>query len=123
MSTAVLLVSKDVFFWPIVKDAAGKAGCELIVARTLEDPKLAELQDGSVLCCLIDLASLNASQIAGTVEYLHRKFGSTVRCIAFGPHVQEAKLAAAVAAGCSPVLSRGKFTAKLPELLELWTTR
>ena len=38
--------------------------------------------------------------------------------IAFGPHVHEAKLAAAQAAGCDLVLSRGQFGARASAILE-----
>jgi DNA-binding NarL/FixJ family response regulator len=37
--------------------------------------------------------------------------------IAFGPHVHEAKLAAAQAAGCDLVLSRGQFDARAEAIL------
>jgi DNA-binding NarL/FixJ family response regulator len=37
--------------------------------------------------------------------------------IAYGPHVHEARLAAAAEASCDEVLSRGAFNARLPELL------
>lgn len=39
------------------------------------------------------------------------------RVVAFGPHIHEARLAAAQAAGCDQVLSRGAFTRQLDELL------
>jgi len=37
--------------------------------------------------------------------------------IAFGPHVHEQKLAAATAAGCDVVLTRGQFDSQMRELL------
>jgi DNA-binding NarL/FixJ family response regulator len=39
------------------------------------------------------------------------------RIVAYGPHVHEERLAAARAAGCDEVLSRGQFTRELPRLI------
>lgn len=39
------------------------------------------------------------------------------RIVAFAPHVHEARLAAAEAAGCDLVMSRGQFVRQLDELL------
>jgi len=122
MTTTVLFLCKDVFFWPVVKDAASRAGAELIIVRNPDDPQWNQLDVGSVACCLIDLASLEASHIVETVQELRQKVGDQVRFVAFGPHVQESRLSAAKQAGCSPVLSRGQFQAKLPTYLAEWLT-
>lgn len=123
MSTTILFFCKDVFFWPAVKEAASRVNVDLLIIRKLEDPKLDQLQPGDVACCLIDLASLEAAQIAETVESLRTKLGTQVRMVAFGPHVQESRLAAAADAGCSPVLSRGQFQARLPEYMADWLAK
>jgi hypothetical protein len=39
------------------------------------------------------------------------------KIVAFGPHVHEAKLAAARSAGCDEVISRGRFHAELIEIV------
>ncbi len=120
MKSTVLLLSKDVFFWPVVRQAASSVGCEAVMARSADDPKMGDLQAGDVFCCLIDLASFPVAQIADVVSFLHERLGADVRLVAFGPHVQEARLAAAAQAGCSPVLSRGQVNSKLPEYLQAW---
>jgi hypothetical protein len=120
MTTTVLFLCKDLFFWPVVKDAAASISAELVIVRRPDDPKLNELQPGSVACCLIDLASLEVSQIEETIQGLRQKVGDQVRFVAFGPHVQESRLQAAEQAGCSPVLSRGQFQARLPSYLAEW---
>ncbi|MFM7845734.1 MAG: hypothetical protein ACKOU6_05600 [Planctomycetota bacterium] len=43
--------------------------------------------------------------------------GATFPWIAYGPHVREDQLSAAVAAGCTEVLARGQFNATFPQLL------
>lgn len=123
MTTTVLFLCKDVFFWPVVKEAIGcHPDLHLVIIRSLEDPKCKELQAENVACCLIDLASLEASQISSTVSSLRKIVGETTRIVAFGPHVQESRLTAAQQAGCSPVLSRGQFHSQLPSLLTEWLT-
>ena len=42
--------------------------------------------------------------------------------IAYGPHVHEDRLAAAAAAGCDEVLTRGQFNARMDDLLAKWRT-
>jgi DNA-binding NarL/FixJ family response regulator len=42
---------------------------------------------------------------------------SVPRVVAFGPHVHEEKLAAARAAGCDEVVSRGQFFAQMQSIL------
>ncbi|HEV2968407.1 MAG TPA: hypothetical protein VGY55_00370 [Pirellulales bacterium] len=40
--------------------------------------------------------------------------------VAYGPHVHEDRLAAATAAGCDEVLTRGQFNARMDEVLAKW---
>lgn len=120
MTTTVLFLCKDVFFWPIVKESASNAGVHLIIVRSMDDPKWSQVEAEAVACCLIDLSSVQASDIASTVAELKQKVGAQARMVAFGPHVQESRLSQAQQAGCSPVLSRGQFQAKLPEYLAQW---
>ncbi len=44
--------------------------------------------------------------------------GATVPVLAFGPHVDVAAQRAALAVGCERVVTRGKFAAELPALLQ-----
>lgn len=121
MTTTVLFLCKDVFFWPVVKEAVSHhSDTRLVIIRSIEDSKLEEVIADGVACCLIDLASLEAPQICSAVSALREKLGPTTRMVAFGPHVQESRLAEAEKAGCSPVLSRGQFHAQLPKLLTQW---
>ncbi|MEM9790593.1 MAG: hypothetical protein AAFY08_08145 [Planctomycetota bacterium] len=47
-----------------------------------------------------------------------RAHDATLAIVAFGPHVEVDALSAAGEAGADPVLTRGAFHAKLPELIE-----
>lgn len=120
MTTTVIFLSKDVFFWPVVKDAAQRLNFNLIIVRKLDDVQIDEFDQGSIACCLIDLSSVEAENIAATVERLRELAGNQARLAAFGPHVQTSRLAAAAEAGCNPVLSRGQFNAKLTDYLVEW---
>jgi hypothetical protein len=120
MSTTVLFLSKDVFFWPVVREAVERLSYQLIIVSKADDPKLIGLKPSEVSCCLIDLSSVPAAEIHATLGRLKEQFGEEPRFVAFGPHVQEARLQAAVEAGCNPVLSRGQLTARLNEYLADW---
>jgi hypothetical protein len=120
MNTTVVFLSKDVFFWPVVREAVASLGCQLVIASKADDAKLDALPSGQVSLCLIDLSSINNSDISPTVESLKGRLGEGVKLVAFGPHVQEARLQAAAQAGCHPVLSRGQFNARLTQYLSDW---
>ena len=53
---------------------------------------------------------------AQLVSELRLSGGEGLRILAFGPHVHEQKLAAARAAGCDEVLTRGQFHASLDRI-------
>lgn len=65
---------------------------------------------------LLDLSTLGVDP-AQTVAALKGHLPPPRAIVAFGPHVHEAKLAAAQAAGCDVVLSRGQFDAKMEAIL------
>jgi hypothetical protein len=65
---------------------------------------------------LIDLTEF-ASQVASIVATAGQQ-APRAQIVAFGPHVDEALLEAARAAGCHQVLSRGQFHQQYGELLK-----
>jgi len=56
-------------------------------------------------------------QPAELVTTLRAGGANGLQVVAFGPHVHEARLQAATAAGCDRVLARGKFYAELDSVL------
>ncbi len=64
---------------------------------------------------LIDLATpgLNITELVPHI----RAAAKSARLLAYGPHVHEAKLAAAQAAGCDEVLTRGQFDRQMEAIL------
>jgi CheY-like chemotaxis protein len=57
-------------------------------------------------------------QPAELVSTLRATRANGLQVVAFGPHVHEARLQAATAAGCNRVLARGKFYAELDAILQ-----
>ena len=66
---------------------------------------------------LIDL-NMPGLDCAVLVPQLRATAASNPSIVTFGPHVHEAKLAAARTAGCDAVMARGQFYAQIDELLK-----
>ena len=113
--TRVLLACGDLFFSTQLRSAAQAAGAqvdlELSADRVL--PRAAT-GDYTHLVLDVELPHLDVSAIVQSLPAEHRP-----RVIAFGPHMQTARLEAAREAGCDLVLSRGQisstFTSHLME--------
>jgi CheY-like chemotaxis protein len=65
---------------------------------------------------IIDLSTPGIDP-ADLVPRVRATVAGAVRIVAFGPHVHELKLAAARAAGCDDVVTRGQFHANLDRIL------
>lgn len=109
----VLLVSADLFLGSRIQGAVTSAGATLkVVARG--DSAVVRLSDGSVSLVLIDLETPGVD----TAEVVRAANASCpTPSVAYGPHVKEHLLNAARDAGCSEVLSRGKFDASIGQIL------
>lgn len=114
----VVLISKDLFFAPVVKSAAEPLGATFTIGLNPDSKNVADLSD-SVGVCLVDLSSIGSSDILSTAELLRTQFPAALLA-AFAPHVHEAKLRAASEAGFDPVLSRGQVSSLLPKLFAKW---
>ncbi|MDX1946120.1 MAG: hypothetical protein SFU86_12045 [Pirellulaceae bacterium] len=109
----VLFLTTDLMFSSQVLGAAGALGQKLqlvaspadVAGKTTPDCRLA----------LVDL-TIAGPDLGGVVAAI-RGVAPAARIVAFGPHVDEARLAAAQAAGCDLVLSRGQFHKQYAELL------
>jgi len=108
-SPQVLFVSSDLLFTSRVQQAAKRLGVDLQVAASAEDGP------ASVALAILDLGHPNLN-IVTAVSALKQKAD---RVLAFGPHVQEGKLAAAREAGCDQVVSRGEFHSRMEALLQI----
>jgi len=110
-----ILLSADLMTSSQVAGAATRQQVQLI---TLANPSaLAEHESvaGADLVILdLTIGSLDPAAMVATLKSLP---DPPRRIIAFGPHVHEARLTAAQAAGCDAVLSRGQFHATMDALL------
>lgn len=116
MSTTIVFLSKDVFFWPVVKAAAQEVHSQLVIISKLEDSKIAALASEMVSVCVIDLAAIEVAELASLVAGLRHRF-TKARIVAFGSHVHQSRLINAAEVGCDLVLSRGQFSAKPADYL------
>ncbi len=112
-SSAVLLVSADLFLGSRIQGAVAAKGAKLSVAAggTAAMTRLAEQAFSLVL---IDLETPGLDP----VEVVTAASASVATpTVAYGPHVKEYMLSVAKVAGCTEVLSRGKFDATIGEIL------
>jgi CheY-like chemotaxis protein len=112
----IAFLTNDLVFPSRVAAIAAKIGARMETAAS-ESALLARLEsvDSADTLVLLDLSTTGVD-VAHLVAAIRTK--SPCAIIAFGPHVHEAKLAAARAAGCNPVLSRGQFDAQISDILE-----
>ncbi len=112
---SILLLTADLATSSKVTGAAARQGAQLTVAPSVD--RLCELAAaGPVELVLLDLtfAELELGELIPRLRALAHPPGAIV---AFGPHVHEARLAEARAAGCDEVLSRGQFYAQVDQVL------
>jgi len=108
----IILLTRDLFFGSKVTSTANSLG---LVARLCGSREQLQslLAENEVNGVILDLSSdIPPADVKGLLPT-----DSRIRCIAFGPHVDTEKLAAAQAAGFDEVLPRSRFSAELPQLL------
>ena len=113
----IAFLTSDLIFPSRVAGVATRIGARLETAATSAAliSKI-ESSEGTPSVVLLDLSS-SGLEPATTVPRLKSLLKPPRAIIAFGPHVHEAKLAAAGAAGCDLVLTRGQFDAQMGSLL------
>ncbi len=95
--------------------AASRHAAELIVAPHAE-AALRACGEDAVRLLAIDLRTPRLD-VAALMAELRASCPGGVHVLAFGPHVHEASLAAAEAAGCDEVATRGEFERRLDAAL------
>jgi hypothetical protein len=114
MSTALLCA--DLVVSSKISAAAARCDMELVVAPSA-DSMLTSLADKPVSLAIIDL-SCSGGAVESIVPRLRGLATPPKFVIAFGPHVHEQLLAAAAAAGCDRVLSRGQMIGQAEAILD-----
>ena len=109
-----LLLTPNLLFSSMVTGTAAAIGQEVAVAGDLAEA-VGLCRDRPTSYIIIDL-SVTEPDIATIVAQLRDAAGA-VPTIAYGSHVDKARLDEARAAGCDEVMPRSRFSSELPELL------
>lgn len=117
----ILLISKDLFFAPVVKSAAAQHELEVVLGPQPTAERFSELDSDQVLACIVDLSAISLDEIQAACSSLRTTWPGA-KLAAFGPHVQERRLVAARAAGFDVVLSRGQLHQNVGSLIDQWKT-
>ncbi|HEX3999553.1 MAG TPA: hypothetical protein VHX65_13455 [Pirellulales bacterium] len=118
---AILLLSTDLMFGSRVSGAAARIGLALQTFATpdslLERLELSKPKgDDAGGLVVLDLTMRHFDPKAWVPRF--RQAANPPKAIvAYGPHVQDAILAAAAGAGCDQVYTRGQFNARMDEIL------
>jgi len=112
----ILYLTNDLMFSSQVVSAAEQRGLDVELIGDA-DALVARAQETDVQLVLIDLTAPGADP-PKIVSALRLHPSGATRVVAYGPHVDEAVLAAAVESGCDLVLSRGQFHQQFPILLD-----
>jgi hypothetical protein len=112
----VAFLTADLVFPSRVAGITQRLGAELIVAATIESLAAKLEKAAPPVIALLDLNSMGADP-STIVPRLKALANPPSKIIAFGPHVHEARLAAAEMAGCDLVLTRGQFDAQMDRLI------
>ena len=111
----VLALISDLMTQSQVSAAGQRTGTAVRILGTPE-ALLSAARESAPRIVVIDLShpGLDVAELVGRVK----KLFPAASIVAFGPHVHRQRLAAAEAAGCDRVLSRGSFLANSDELLK-----
>ncbi|MBS2032264.1 MAG: hypothetical protein JST54_30470 [Deltaproteobacteria bacterium] len=101
----ILIVGANLMFASKILETARALGLSAAQAA----PDSAEL--GNAKLVLLDLEKLGADGVRALRER------TKARLVGYASHVADDALSAARAAGCDEVLTRGQFSARLPQLL------
>lgn len=111
----VVLLTTNLLFSSMVTGTASALGHEVAVAADLADAvDLCRARPPA--CVILDLGVVELEIETAVIRL--REAAGTVPLIAFGSHVDRARLDGARAAGCAEVLPRSKFSSDLPALLQ-----
>jgi CheY-like chemotaxis protein len=111
----ILVVGQGLFFLPRIQNVADPLGYEVVQTATgvrfWEEHEL-----GTTALILVDLEGERDTWTA-VVEELRRRGEAKSRVIAFGPHADAAILRLARDLGCDAVLTKGKFSSGLGQII------
>lgn len=111
----LLILTADLMFTSRAQMAARSVGKQALVAMSLSKAvELLAANDITTACVDLSVPGVEAEATLTALREASRF--QPLRTIAYAPHVHEAKLAAAQAAGYDVVLTRGQFDRGLMEI-------
>ena len=111
----VVLLSSDLMVVSRVEGAGAQTGAEIRAASNAA-AAIEFCYNEQVDVLIVDL-SMPALDPPALVNQLRADTSHWVQVVAFGPHVQEERLAMAREAGCDTVISRGQFFSQINAIL------
>jgi hypothetical protein len=109
-----LFISPDLLFAGKIQSAAEPLGIGMLQVSELSAIKRALAEEQvSIIFLDLNLASPSLADVISLLPESPRPF-----IVAFGPHVNTARLEEARLAGCDRVLPRSRFAVELPDLLQ-----
>jgi CheY-like chemotaxis protein len=114
----LILLSQDLMSGARLEGAARKAG---LVLRTAGNPaaaiEAASAPEARLLLIDLQVAGLDIAAVVAAARKGASEHNNPLAILAYGPHVHEDRLAAARAAGCDAVVSRGQLDRQADSLL------
>ena len=110
-----LVLTRDLLFSTKITGTARALGFEMDVTANVDD-LARRMSETAYRCLLLDLSVADVS-ITDVMQAVGENKGDRPAIVAFGSHVDTARLREAEAAGCDEVMPRSQFSATLPELL------
>ena len=112
---AGLVVTSDLIFATKIRSTADALGLHVTIAATAAQAiELAQTRPPRLV--VIDLGAA-LSDVSGLVATLRNLGGPDTKIVAYGAHVDAARLDEAFRASCDEVMPRSKFSAILPDIL------
>lgn len=121
-NATVVVLTSDLAVASMVRGAAEQAGAVSVMALDM-DSLLRRLDEVETTALIVVNLETRGLEIASLMERLAALEKRPRGVVAFGPHVHEAKLEAARAAGCDEVLSKGGFFARGADLIARYLSR
>jgi CheY-like chemotaxis protein len=112
---AVLFLTGDMMFLPQLTGVAKELGHEVQWALSSSAlVKKASAETGSLVVLDLSMSGIDCAKLLPELQSLPTPPSAV---IAYGPHVHEAKLAAAAESGCDQVFTNGQFRSQMKAIL------
>ena len=117
-SASILLITKDLFFLPVLRSAADTFGLQ--VQNTSKGNWEPAEGQSAPIGCVLDLGAISLADLPEISKHLDGMLQKPQR-LAFGSHVHAVRLERAAEAGFSPVLTKSQIQSQLPRVLQQWS--